>query len=261
MDYNQRLSGTVPTTAVPTPIGQALNATTTAGAYSTNYIDLDAAGTLRTQRDLRDLYALVWFTTTPASATLNATMDIELVQCLTTTPATTTFTTNADTAPVVATDAFTKTAHGLINGTRVTVASSGAFPTTVPQIAASVSYFVVQATTDTFKLSLTPGGAAIDITVVAAGGITLTWTWYHEIVASAPKIALPRLVANVAQVQIPIAPLILGPGNGVAVPRYLFARYLPSATLSSVDYPVFCDIRAGAPMRNFPINANNYVTP
>lgn len=59
------------------------------------------------------------------------------------------------------TDYLTSTGHGLSNGDRVMVYSG----TTLPApLAANTVYFVVNKTTDTFKLSLTSGGSAIDLT-------------------------------------------------------------------------------------------------
>jgi hypothetical protein len=249
LDAYTRLSGT-------TSAGQNIANTTTAGVYSTHWLDLDAGGALRTKRDLRDIFGLFWTTGTLDSATNNATIDIELVMCPTVTPGTPTFTTTGDTDISTANDTITEPSHGLPNGTRLTVVSSGAYPT---GLATATNYYVVQATTDTFKVSVTPGGTPVDITATAA--VTLTWTWYAEVVGAASKIGLERLVANVSQVQLCINPLLLGPGNGVPVHRYLFGRYTPSATLGAAAQPVFMDLQRGAPMANFPINPSNYVTP
>lgn len=59
------------------------------------------------------------------------------------------------------TDFLTSTAHGLTNGDRVMVFSSTTLPAT---LASSTIYFVVNKTTDTFQLSLTWGGSAINLT-------------------------------------------------------------------------------------------------
>lgn len=247
-DINTRLSGTTGSSAA----GQSIAAATAAApVYSTNWLDMGLTGTTPNQRDLRDLFALVWPTTTVDSATNTATLDIEIVMVPTTTPATPTL---VFTAAGFATDTMTSTAHGLPNGTRVTVASV----TTLPAgLTASTNYYVRDAAADTFKLTLVPGGTAVDITDAGSG--THTATWFPEVVGAAPKIGLERLIANVAQVQLVINPLLIGPGNGVPVHRYLFARYVPTANLTAGV--VFCDLRTGAPMANFPINPNNYVTP
>jgi hypothetical protein len=53
----------------------------------------------------------------------------------------------------------TKTAHGLSNGNRVCLTSYGFLPT---GLSPATEYFVVNATTNTFELSLTSGGASIN---------------------------------------------------------------------------------------------------
>jgi hypothetical protein len=53
------------------------------------------------------------------------------------------------------------TAHGLANGVIVYVTTSGTLPS---PLAVDTPYFVVNTAADTFKLSLTQGGAAIDLT-------------------------------------------------------------------------------------------------
>ena len=60
------------------------------------------------------------------------------------------------------TDTLTSTAHGLANNTVVRVVNiGGAFP---GPLVRTVDYFVVNATANTFQLSLTSGGAAINLT-------------------------------------------------------------------------------------------------
>jgi hypothetical protein len=245
LDVLTRLSGTTGSSAA----GQSIAAATAAApVYSTNWIDLDAGGSLRTKRDLCDLFALVWPTTTVDSATNNATLDIELVMAPTTTPAT-----NTQTFTAATTDIITATAHGLIDGTRITVSSS----TTLPGgLASSTNYYLRDTTTNTFKVSTTPGGTAVDITDTGTG--THTLTWYPEVVGAASKVPLERLIANRTQVQIRINPLLLD-SRVQPVHRYLFARYVPTANLSAGV--VFCDLQRGAPMSNHPINPSNYVTP
>ena len=57
-------------------------------------------------------------------------------------------------------DTFTDNAHGLANGDRVILTQI----TTTTGISTNTPYFVVGATTNTFQLALTAGGAAIDLT-------------------------------------------------------------------------------------------------
>jgi hypothetical protein len=65
-------------------------------------------------------------------------------------------------------DTFESPAHGLVNNDRVVVynATGANVPTGVSE---GTTYFVVSATTDDFQLSLTQGGAAINITAVGDG--------------------------------------------------------------------------------------------
>jgi hypothetical protein len=67
-----------------------------------------------------------------------------------------------DAAGVTA-DAIQAAAHGLVTGKRVLLANvlNVALPT---GLAENILYYVVSAATDTFKLSLTSGGASVDIT-------------------------------------------------------------------------------------------------
>jgi hypothetical protein len=77
------------------------------------------------------------------------------------------FTVNA--AGVTA-DAFDSPAHGLVNGNSVIVwpTIGAVLPTGVVE---DTEYFVVGATTDTFQLAATFGGAAINITAIGDGDV------------------------------------------------------------------------------------------
>ena len=64
------------------------------------------------------------------------------------------------------TDALTATSHGKVDGDILEVSSD----TTLPAgLSASTKYFVVGATTNTFQVSLTSGGSAVDITDTGTG--------------------------------------------------------------------------------------------
>jgi hypothetical protein len=67
------------------------------------------------------------------------------------------------------TETFTSNAHGYSNGTPVQVASTGTLP--APLVAAT-TYYVVNAAANTYQLSLTATGSAIDITTAGTGTIT-----------------------------------------------------------------------------------------
>lgn len=250
LDIYTRLSGSTGSSAA----GQSIaSATAAAPVYSTNWIDLDAAGSLRTKRTLEHLFAEFWFTTAVDSGTNTATLDLELVMVPTTTPASPTLGAFNNTSDVAAT-VITSAAHGLIDGTRIQVAQTSGTLNTGTGYAVSTNLYIVNATTDTFGVSATPGGSAISLTDQTG---TTTVTWFPEVVGAAPKVGLERLTTS-ARVPVRINPLIVGQ-KGFPVHRYLFARYVPTANLSAGV--AFCDLRANAQMSNFPINANNYTTP
>ena len=81
------------------------------------------------------------------------------------------------------TDTITSAAHGLLNGDIITVSAATTIPT---GLAASTNYYVRDKGDNTFKLSATSGGAAIDITDTGTG--TLTWyNWDPFNVANFPS--------------------------------------------------------------------------
>jgi hypothetical protein len=72
-----------------------------------------------------------------------------------------------------ATDVLTSTVHGLADGDQVYLGAAGSFPSQPGGTSASTYYFVRDATADTFKLALTNGGAAVNIT--SNGSSPLMW--------------------------------------------------------------------------------------
>lgn len=66
----------------------------------------------------------------------------------------------------IATEEFTSTAHGFINGDIVRVSTAGTLPT--PLVVAT-DYYIVNSAANTFKISATNGGSAIDITSTGSG--------------------------------------------------------------------------------------------
>jgi hypothetical protein len=70
-----------------------------------------------------------------------------------------------------ATDLFTKNAHGLV-ANQVVVILNGPAP-----LVAGTTYFVRTPTANTFQLSLTSGGAAVDITADGSGSYTIGPNW------------------------------------------------------------------------------------
>lgn len=73
-----------------------------------------------------------------------------------------------------ATDLITSTAHGLVNNRRIHLFTTGTLPA---GLLTDTSYYVVNVTTDTFQVSLTPGGTAVDITDTGSGTHTFTTDW------------------------------------------------------------------------------------
>ena len=78
----------------------------------------------------------------------------------------------------IATETLTSNSHAFTNGDRVRVASTGG--SNPGGLVAGTVYFVVGSTTNTFQLSATEGGAAIDITDTGSGTITVTHSLYLE---------------------------------------------------------------------------------
>src|SRR5690606_25652293 len=70
------------------------------------------------------------------------------------------------------TDVITKTAHGLQSNDQVMVASSGTLPT---GLTANKLYFVIKSSDDTFQLSETYSGSAVDISRAGIVNMTLPW--------------------------------------------------------------------------------------
>ena len=67
------------------------------------------------------------------------------------------------------TETFTSNAHGYANGTPVQVSATTTLP--APLVAAT-TYYVINAAANTYQLSLTATGSAIDITTTGSGTIT-----------------------------------------------------------------------------------------
>jgi hypothetical protein len=72
-----------------------------------------------------------------------------------------------DAAVTTVTDLITITSHGFSNEQIVRLTSTGTLPA---GLSLTVAYFIISATANTFKLSLTRGGSAVDITAAAGGG-------------------------------------------------------------------------------------------
>lgn len=67
---------------------------------------------------------------------------------------------------VAATDILTSSNHGLSDGQQIAFISEGTLPTGLDTLTA---YYVISSTVSTFKVSLTYGGSAVDITSAGTG--------------------------------------------------------------------------------------------
>lgn len=66
----------------------------------------------------------------------------------------------------LASDTIESPAHGFTNGQTVVLWAPSGLPT---GLSGQTVYYIVSAATDTYKLSLTSGGAAIDVTAIGSG--------------------------------------------------------------------------------------------
>lgn len=87
----------------------------------------------------------------------------------------------ADFTANAGTDTITSTSHGLNNNDQVNFTSDGSLPGGLTTFEYNYPwsgevYYVVNKATNTFQVSLTPGGTAVDITSAGSG----THTWYND---------------------------------------------------------------------------------
>jgi len=74
-------------------------------------------------------------------------------------------------------DVLTSAGHGLQNGDIVNFSTDGTLPGGLLDYETDTLYYVIERTDDTFKVSLTSGGSAVDITDAGSG----THTWWTDI--------------------------------------------------------------------------------
>ena len=105
------------------------------------------------------------------------------------------------------TETFTDTAHGLVNGDRVRVYSATTLPAGLSE---DISYFVVEKTDDTFKLSLTEGGSAVAITSNGTG----VHKWYS---ATTNEISDNlSSVLDISDINIALIPMVFATAGNIA---------------------------------------------
>lgn len=106
---------------------------------------------------------------------------------------------------VAATDIFTKVAHGLSNGWRVQLRSiSGG-----TGLATETTYYVVNKTTDTFQLSLTDGGAAVNFTtdvttMIVTGYLGFSSTTKKRLHKTRGRVAATEVIGKAVQGKIEV---------------------------------------------------------
>lgn len=147
-----------------------------------------------------------------------------------------------------ASDLINAPGHGLSNGAVVSMTSTGTLPA---GLAAGQSYFVVSATTDTFKVSTTKGGSAVDITGSGTGTRTFihypgaygdlineatNWTHRHKCKGIATMYV--RLKFNVSRFPngIPHVSVVLKGRNDIYDPRDASTGYSDNAALCLANY-------------------------
>ena len=146
----------------------------------------------------RDFELIIGGTFGPYTYAFNSTKSRELGQC----------------TVVPGTDVFTLTAHGLVNTNQVRFKSTEVLPAPLVE---NQLYYIISATTDTFKVSLTSGGSAVDILDAGSGTHTLIkrgihldltgWTFYSWVKQD--------LEDPDATLLIDLAPTIVSAANGL----------------------------------------------
>jgi hypothetical protein len=131
-------------------------------------------------------------------------------------------------------DIITSAAHGLLEGDLIWVASG----TTLPAgLSASTDYYVISPTTDTFKVSTTRGGTAVDITDTGTG----THTYYLK----GKSILVRDFRHNVVAVDFSSTPTMtikFQGSNQLAAPDFNAAQ----AATNSWDYIEVVDLESGS---------------
>lgn len=238
--------------------GQAVT-DTNPGAVSTDWIDMDkdATGAKRIFGGGQLVVARFAVTVAvTAGGDPDNTVQLDLVRVPKTLATPTTARTLAafDNTTDVAGTVITSTAHGLTNGTRITVAQTSGTLNTGTGYAVATWLYIVNATTNTFGVSATPGGAAISLTDQTG---TTTVTWYPEIVVSSGPIPFHFLPAG-AVVELAIPPHLITPAPTKAIHRYMYAMFSGPTDIGAGTFT--CDIVGGYAQQGQPFNKVNYVT-
>jgi hypothetical protein len=106
---------------------------------------------------------------------------------------------------------FTKNTHGLGNGERLTLTTTGTLPT---GLSTGVTYYVINTATNTFNVSLTAGGAAVNTT--GAGSGTHSMTYLYSDLSSTDQWQFAQFGTQVLAVQANSAPQTFDVSSGSA---------------------------------------------
>ena len=119
-------------------------------------------------------------------------------------------------------DTITSTGHGLYNGQIVSVSSTGTLPA---PLAAGTKYYVTTSAANTFKLSLTSGGTAVDITSIGSG--THTYKVFEN--------ATFGSATTISEIELGgVNALALSVASNTTLSRYFWVRYTIDDTYSAV---------------------------
>jgi hypothetical protein len=149
------------------------------------------------------------------------------------------------------TDVVNSTAHGLLNGTRVIITATGGIPT---GLAVDTSYWVINATANTFQLAANPNSSTV-VLFSTDGTPAHTIQWFPEILVSSGPIPWQRLVAGYSK------ELVLPPfasAMGQAIFPFLHAMFDGPTDVTNLS--LTCDVLGGMGQDGHPYNNINYAT-
>lgn len=118
---------------------------------------------------------------------------------------------------------LTVTSHGCSNGDFVRFRTTGTLPAPLDT---STNYYVINKATNTFEVSLTSGGSAIDITDTGSGTHTLSW-------ANTPGVSMPTKTIRVDGAESSIQTATMMPALNVTTS--LTGSTTPQMTITYTD--------------------------
>lgn len=106
---------------------------------------------------------------------------------------------------------FTLNSHGLANGDQIVLSTTGALPT---GLTVGTVYYVINTATNTFNVSLTSGGAAVNTS--SAGSGTHSMTYFYTSLTSSSHWQLAQFGNLVIAVQANVAPQVFDLSSATA---------------------------------------------